>query len=62
MPEVRVFDRSNSDEFILLGSDGIWEKYCCWYDTEPDEEETMKVIQDMTNLIKDKLDKEVPQK
>jgi serine/threonine protein phosphatase PrpC len=26
-PDVRKFDRSPSDEFILAGCDGIWERY-----------------------------------
>jgi len=26
-PDVRTFDRSGEDEFILAGCDGIWERY-----------------------------------
>lgn len=26
-PDVKQFDRSKEDEFIIMGCDGIWEKY-----------------------------------
>lgn len=26
-PDVLEFDRSKDDEFIIMGCDGIWEKY-----------------------------------
>ena len=26
-PDIRKFDRSPDDEFILMGCDGIWERY-----------------------------------
>ena len=26
-PDIRRFDRSPDDEFILMGCDGIWERY-----------------------------------
>jgi len=26
-PDVKLFDRSNEDEFIIMGCDGIWERY-----------------------------------
>ncbi len=27
MPEVMVFDRKHDDNFIIIGCDGVWERY-----------------------------------
>lgn len=26
-PDIKTVERSNKDEFIIIGCDGIWEKY-----------------------------------
>ncbi len=44
-PDVKEFNRSQDDEFILMGCDGIWEKYV---------EDTDGLITQMKLLLKAK--------
>lgn len=44
-PDVKQFNRSEDDEFILMGCDGIWEKYV---------EDTDGLVSKMKDLLRAK--------